>query len=103
ERRQTSFMGRKQHAGARCSRRLKTEFSGDFEFAGATSRAVAEWIRQMSRFGAESSFNDGTAQFHFGARRVLWEPGQDRVIDRMRANRDKRIGRKLRKLGPVHA
>ena len=56
----------------------------------------------MRRPHAESRFDHRSAQIHFRARGFLRQPQKNRMVDRIRADGDERISRKLRKLAPVH-
>src|SRR6516225_8375457 len=97
------FMRTKKDARPRRYRGLEAELCGQFKLARRGACPIAERVRQVCGLYTQRRLDHRSTQIHFGSRRLLIKPGQDRMIDRMCTDRDQRIGRELCELAPVHA
>src|SRR5712692_5898790 len=91
------------HAGSSGDRGLEPELAGNRELARARRGRIAERIAEMSRSRAQRRLQDRGALAHLRSRRLISELLEHAMVDRVRADRDQRVGGKLGDLRPAHA
>src|SRR3954471_4406268 len=94
---------RKQYARPRRDCGLEPDLGSDAEFPRARRRAVTHRIAEMSRTPAECRVNRGGAYLHLATYGFVARLLEHQVIDRVRADRCKRIAGDFADFVPSHA